>query len=87
MSPVALIGLLGITKGLKMGKLLESIEVTEDVSDRGIYHIPGINGDLTLCGSVDIGCVDHDVKTHPVNCSPCLEILKYCKNLRLPKAG
>jgi hypothetical protein len=48
------------------------------------YHIPGAPGSgfATLCGWCDVNYSESD---HPVNCSGCLEILDYCRKLRVTR--
>jgi hypothetical protein len=55
-------------------------EVIDD--HREFKHIKGKGCNLTLCGFVDVD--NWDVEGIP-NCSSCLEIVKYCKKLRIPK--
>lgn len=58
-------------------------------NDNDFYHIP--NNPLatmdyvTLCGcDMDYEELEITANTMP-NCPQCLEILKYCKNLKIPK--
>ncbi len=70
-----------------MAKLLTTIEIDESEVDKGTYCIPSATGFITLCGHCDVPYAELDVEEHPPNCRECLNIVKYCKKLTLPKAG
>ena len=63
---------------------MKTILILEPGSEDYDYHIPGAPcGPTTLCGWVDILYEEEYSRT--VTCKACLEIVKYCKKLRIPK--
>ena len=66
-----------------MKRLKNTITVIEDHT--GDYHVPGVSlvGSVTLCGWVDVPHNVHDAADRPVTCKVCMEIIKYCKNIKI----
>ena len=66
-------------------KLSHTITCPDDDIET-IYHIQDIPGyDTSLCGLSNVTSVDHDMEEHPVNCKACIQVVKFCKNLKYEK--
>lgn len=68
-------------------KLTEVVLVDKSEDDAGHYCIPSpcSHGSMTLCGWVDVSASYYPIYQHKPNCPTCLQMLEYCKKLRVPK--
>lgn len=65
-------------------KLKETVRILDNGQD-DVIHLPGSPDQFeTLCGWVDVPHELLDIEDHPPDCTSCLNIWRYCKNLVLP---